>query len=94
MLAAVKGSQKIAVEGKSFAGISDLTEFERALGQFNLYFLALQEAEPDRKLFLAVPQEFYADFLEDPFFQKVIQYYGLNVILFNEHQVEITSWIE
>jgi hypothetical protein len=36
LIAAVKGTEKIAVEGKSFLGVSELTEFERALGQFNL----------------------------------------------------------
>ncbi|NBC08905.1 MAG: hypothetical protein GVY26_17070 [Bacteroidetes bacterium] len=34
-----------------------MTEFEKALGQFNLYSLALLlDQEPERKLFLAVPE--------------------------------------
>ena len=43
VIAAMKGKKKIAVEGKGFAGASELSEFEKALGQFNLYFLAIQQ---------------------------------------------------
>ena len=74
MIAATKENEKIAVEGKSFASYSKLTEFEKALGQFSLYLLALEEKEPDRILYLAMPNEFYQEFMEDPFFQKVINF--------------------
>lgn len=94
IIAASKGTEKIAVEGKSFLGISELTEFEKALGQFNLYFLALQQSEPQRVLYLGIPEVFYYSFLEDRFFQEVIQYYSLKIIIFNEITEEIKSWIK
>lgn len=94
MIAATKGTEKIAVEGKSFLGVSELTEFEKALGQFNLYFLALQQNEPQRVLYLGIPEVFYHSFLEDSFFQEVIQYYSLKIIIFNEENEEIISWIK
>ena len=68
IIAATKENKKIAVEGKNFAGASELTEFEKALGQFNIYQVAIEEKEPDRILYLAVPEDFYRDFMEDPFF--------------------------
>ena len=72
------------MEGKGFDGPSELTEFEKALGQYNIYFLAIKEKEPDRTLFLAVPDDFYQDFMEDPFFQKIIQLYSLRILSKND----------
>lgn len=57
LIAAEKGNEKIAVELKGFTGPSDVNEFHKAVGQFNDYFVALEMIEPDRVLFLAVPEE-------------------------------------
>ncbi len=56
VIAAYKGVRKIAVEIKTFAGASRIADLESALGQYVLYRMALRRAEPDRELFLAVPQ--------------------------------------
>src|SRR5215468_5142471 len=65
VLAAQKGPRKIAVEIKTFAGASEVRDLEDALGQFVLYELALRRKEPDRTLYLAVPelawQQVFAD---------------------------------
>ncbi|MBA4184261.1 MAG: XisH family protein [Acidobacteria bacterium] len=55
ILAAEKGSRKIAVEIKSFVGHSEMNDLANALGQFIFYRAILSENEPDRELFLAVP---------------------------------------
>ena len=55
LLAAEKGSQRIAVEIKSFLGTSEIQDLEHALGQFVLYRTILAQREPDRQLYLAVP---------------------------------------
>lgn len=39
IIGAEKGTEKIAVEFKSFTGLSDVDDFEDALGQFLLYIL-------------------------------------------------------
>ena len=56
MIAAEKGVRKIAVEIKTFAGASRIADLEDALGQYVLYRMALRRTEPDRELYLAVPQ--------------------------------------
>ncbi len=56
MLAAEKSVLKIAVEIKTFAGASRIADLEEALGQFVLCRMALRRTEPDRELYLAVPQ--------------------------------------
>ena len=52
-------AEQIAVEVKSFVGTSIIAEFYKALGQFLMYQRALQTTEPDRILYLALPQAAY-----------------------------------
>ena len=66
VIAAEKGTRRIAVEIKTFGGPSPMTDMERAIGQYVLYRIFLKRTEPDRELYLAVPQ----DVLED-LFQRV-----------------------
>jgi XisH protein len=66
LLAADKGDQKIAVEVKSFSGASDIDDLEKALGQFILYHDILEEREPDRRLYLAIPKEIHDDLFQEP----------------------------
>ncbi len=62
LLAATRQGEKIAVEVKSFLNPSAITDFHQALGQFLNYRLALRKIEPDRKLYLAIPEDTYRKF--------------------------------
>lgn len=93
IIAATKGTEKIAIEVKSFLGQSELDDFEDALGQFIIYLTALEEVEPDRMLYLALPKRFYEDFFDDPFFEKLAQKYGLKFIVFDVEKSIIDQWI-
>jgi hypothetical protein len=64
LIAAQKDHEKIAVEVKSFIGASETTEFSTALGQFLKYQLALEEEEPERLLFLAIPVDVSRSFFD------------------------------
>src|SRR5271170_7936218 len=55
MIAATRGSERIAVEVKSFLGRSSVADLEQALGQYLLYRVLLARQEPGRTLFLAAP---------------------------------------
>lgn len=57
MILANKANQKIAVEVKSFLSQSTIAELHEAVGQFGLYLLALEETEPDRELYIAMPED-------------------------------------
>jgi hypothetical protein len=59
LLAAERGSEKIAVEIKSFLSESALFDYHGALGQFLNYRLVLEALEPERTLYLAVPLTAY-----------------------------------
>ena len=52
LLAADRGSEKIAVEIKSFTRASDIKDLEDALGQFILYERLLLRYDPERILYL------------------------------------------
>ena len=93
VIAAERGEEKICVEIKSFAGQSLVTEFHKALGQYQNYDLSLKEIEPERIIYLAIPVETWEDFFQRPFIQKVIQTYRINLIIFNPLSKTIVKWI-
>jgi hypothetical protein len=94
LIIATKGTEKIAVEVKSFLEESNITNFYPALGQFIYYRAALAEMDPDRKLYLACPLEAYNTFLCLPFNQKLTQQQQIHLLIFNPTEEVITQWIE
>ena len=63
IIAVTKAGEKIAVEVKSFVSQSKTYELHTAFGQFNNYIVALEELDPTRKLYLAIPDYIYENFL-------------------------------
>jgi hypothetical protein len=92
-LAAQREQEKIAVEIKSFVAESDISEFHTALGQYLNYAQALEEQEPDYKLYLAVPEETYDEFFQLPFIQKSLIRNAINLIIYDPFKQEIKRWI-
>lgn len=94
IIGAEKNNQKIAVEIKTFGGASDLDEFEDAVGQFIVYLTALEEEEPERVLFMAIPESFFTRFFDDPFFLKMAKKRQINLVIYNEIVNSIVQWIK
>lgn len=92
LLAAERGNEKIAIEIKSFARRSAISEFHTALGQFIGYRLALRSKEPERVLFLGVPIEAYNDFLMTEYAQTVIKEESLRLVVYDPVKEVIISW--
>ncbi|NJN33481.1 MAG: fatty-acid oxidation protein subunit alpha [Saprospiraceae bacterium] len=93
IIGAKKDNQIIAVEIKSFLGVSDLDQFEDALGQFLVYLFALRKLEEERILYLATPREFYENFFSDPFFVELCEFYKVKIIVYDEVKAIIKKWI-
>ena len=92
-IAAERGSEKIAVEIKSFIADSDISSFHTALGQYLNYCQALEEQEADRIVYLAIPVTTYQDFFQLPFIQRSLKRYQVRLIIYNP-KLEVTSqWI-
>jgi hypothetical protein len=60
-----EGIEKIAIEVKSFRSASDMKDLEDAVGQFVLYDHLLTRYDPERVLYLAVPEAVRASIFEE-----------------------------
>ena len=93
LLAAEKGTDKIAVEIKNFVSASKISEFHTALGQFINYRTALRLEDPNRILYLAVPSAIYNDFFILTFTQIIVSENKLKLIIYDVDNEEIIEWI-
>lgn len=93
LLGAVKGDRSIAVEIKSFAGMSDMKDLETALGQYVLYRDILTKKEPDRVLHLAIPRFAYETVFTDELGQLVVEQQRILLIVFDEAKEARLQWI-
>jgi XisH protein len=92
LLAAERDGRKIAVEVKSFLNTSSVADFHLAIGQFINYRVALKVADPERKLFLAVPDIAYKTFFQKEFPRMVIQQYELELFVYDIENEVIVLW--
>ena len=73
LLAAEKGRQKIAIEIKTFGSPSPVADLQEAIGKFGMYEDALHEIEPERLLYLAVPEQAYATIFQEKLGQMALK---------------------
>ncbi len=92
LLSAERDSEKIAVEIKSFISASATTEFSTALGQFLKYQLALEEEQPDRLLYLAIPLDAYRSFFTLELPRRLIERYKVRLIIYDPAAEVIVKW--
>ena len=93
LIAAEKDNRKIAVEIKNFVGPSDVNEFHKAVGQFNDYFVALEEVDEERILYLAVPENTYNSFFQKRIIQKALKRADVKIVVFKPRTRTIVTWI-
>jgi hypothetical protein len=94
-IAAEKEGRIIAVEIKSFASPSTISEFHTALGQFLNYRIAIElSEEPDRVLYLAIPVDTYQSFLRFEPAKTIIERYEVRLIVYDPSDEVIDQWIE
>lgn len=92
IIAAEKGSERIAVEVKSFLGPSDMRELQLAVGQFAIYGPLIEKEDEDRKLFLAIPEAKYRDLLAHADGQLLIEKWRLKFFTVARKSEEIIRW--
>lgn len=92
VIAAEKDNEKIAVEVKTFIGKSTMHDLHLAVGQFMVYQIALEEKEPDRVLFLAVPMEILQEIFLKPKASKLTEKVNLRIIGFDVEKEVIVEW--
>lgn len=92
VIAAEKANEKIAVEIKSFRSASDIRDLETAVGQYAFYRSLIARFEPDRKLFLAVPESVFLTTLDEPIARPVLEDLAVALIAFDPEQEMIVKW--
>ncbi|MFN8354651.1 MAG: element excision factor XisH family protein [Spirosomataceae bacterium] len=90
VIAAQKNTELIAVEIKSFTKASITYEFHTALGQYMTYLAGLEETEPARQLFLAIPDFIYWQLPKQILF--LIERYQLRIIVYEPELNIIIQW--
>lgn len=92
LIAAERGTERIAVEIKSFLGKSAINEFHTALGQYLNYRAALKELEPNRKLYLAIPLDTFSTFFQLTFIKASVVTHQIALIVYNPVTEEVATW--
>ncbi|MBD2552969.1 XisH family protein [Limnothrix sp. FACHB-708] len=93
LIAADRGTEKIAVEIKSFTRASDIKDLEDALGQFILYERLLFRYAPERTLYLAVTHSVYKTVFEEEAGQILLEDKLIRLLTFDPNQEVIKQWI-
>ena len=94
LIAAEKGDNKIAIEVKSFVGPSTINEFHKAVGQFNDYYVALEIEDPNRVLFLAIPEDIWLRFFQKRLIQLSLKRIEAKILVYNPVLNKVVKWIK
>jgi len=93
VIGAEKGLRKIAVEIKTFRGSSEMKDLEQAIGQYVLYRIFLRRVEPDRELYLAVPQDVIEEVFSEEYGQGFLQDEQGKLLGFDIENEEVVEWL-
>ena len=92
LIAAEKDGAKIAVKIKSFVAVSAIYEFHLAIGQYRNYQLALLQEDPERVLYLAVPEDAYDRLFTLQFIQDALRYNAVRYFVCDVQAEVIVRW--
>jgi glucose-6-phosphate 1-dehydrogenase len=93
LIAAERGTDKIAIEIKTFGSLSFITSLYEAVGKYIIYRNVLAMREPDRILYLAVPENIYNRFFEELVIQKTMKEEKFKLVIYNQLTQIITQWV-
>lgn len=92
-IGAAHANLRIAVEIKELRGYSVIAELEQAIGQYVLYRLLLNRIEPERSVYLAIPEKAYRELFTEPIGELVISDLPLQLLVIDVEQAEVKKWI-
>ena len=93
LIAATRDDEKIVVEVKSFVGRSLMKDFQNALGQYLVYENMLSKSESERIPFLALNLTAHRNLVRRPAFQEMLVDFSVRLIVVDEQEETIVSWI-
>lgn len=92
IVAAERVGERIAVEIKSFLGLSIMTDFYACLGQYLIYKSAMEETDPDRRLVVAVGDRAYANILNRRMIQLALTRNQVPFVVVRLDTEEVDRW--
>ncbi len=92
LIAAERGTAKIAVEVKTFISPSLVNELEKAWGQFFLYSRILRKQDPLRQIYLAVERNIFETLFKEEVGQLLLEEPGFRMLVFDAKMEEIIQW--
>ncbi len=93
LIGAERNGEKIAVEIKTFGRASFITALHEAVGKYIIYRSVLKYIQSDRLIYLALPDDIYAEFGNEPIVQSVFTEYNFKILIYEPTTQLITSWI-
>lgn len=93
LLAAERGTEKIAVEVKTFRSPSPVADLEQAIGQYSLYEDILKLLESERTLYLAIPKEAFTQIFSERIGQLALKNRIKRAFVFSPTREEIVQWL-
>lgn len=82
----------MAVEVQSFLSDSDIENLHHAVGQYAVYRVVLSRSDPDRVLYLAIPDEAYNGILSEQLGQLVVADLAIRLLVFDPTARRILEW--
>ncbi|MGF1522872.1 MAG: element excision factor XisH family protein [Leptolyngbyaceae cyanobacterium] len=96
-----RGGRTLAIEIKVFGEIGQLSELQKAIGQYILYRSILRRRESTRLPYLAIPldilaipSDIYRGLFQKKIIQNLMQDEGIRLIVFNPFPEVIEQWID
>ncbi|MDJ1180556.1 element excision factor XisH family protein [Roseofilum sp. BLCC_M91] len=87
-------SISLAVEIKVFGNIGQISELEKAIGQYVLYRSILKRSGSTRQPYLAISSTIYQQLFQKTIIQNLIEDEKIHLIVFNPNLEEIEQWID
>jgi hypothetical protein len=83
----------LAVEVQSFVGRSPVADLQQAVGQYVMYQSVLDNLQPERKLFLAIPEEAYDGILSEQLGRLTLARVAPRLLVFDPVGRRVMRWI-
>jgi hypothetical protein len=94
LITAEKEGEKIAVEVKTFGMPSFITALHEAVGKYIIYRTALKLVGDTRVLYLAMPENVFLEYAEEPLLQTVFEQNQFKILLYQANSTQFLQWIK
>lgn len=93
LIAVERGEEKLAVEIKCFIGQNFSFDFYEAMGQYDSYFFALADLEPDRTTILAIPSIAYDKYFVKKHVWRLLALKNIPIVVVDTDKEIVIQWI-